>query len=180
VNQMISMNLEYTKNDLPETVRAAMVASLNQQLADALDLGLQAKQAHWNVKGPHFILLHQLFDEVAAAVVEFSDEIAERAVQLGGIAEGTVQVIDRDSRLPAYALDLYRGSDHVRALTEAMARFAATVRSAISAASDAGDADTADVYTQVSRTADTLLWKVGAHIREAWEQPAPLSSAKRN
>lgn len=77
-----------------------MILLLTQQLADALDLGLQAKQAHWNVKGPNFIGLHTLFDQVAEQLEEFTDEMAERAVELGGTALGTVQVIVGTSRLP--------------------------------------------------------------------------------
>src|SRR5258705_598505 len=93
-----------TKNDLPENVRGKMINLLNRQLADVLDLGLQAKQAHWNVKGPHFIGLHELFDKVAEEVDEFTDEIAERAVELGGTALGTVEVEGKNSRVPAYPL----------------------------------------------------------------------------
>src|SRR4051812_3606513 len=167
------MKLEFTRNDLPERARMASIVLLNQQLADALDLGLQAKQAHWNVKGPHFLSLHELFDATAEEIEKFSDMLAERAVQLGGIAEGTCEVIARESRLPDYPLDLYRGSDHVRALSYAIARFAASTREAIASAGAAGDAGTADAFTQVSRIADTLLWKVESHIREAWDQPAP-------
>ena len=170
------MNLEFTQNDLPENVRVISITLLNQQLADALDLGLQAKQAHWNVKGPHFLALHQLFDDTAEKIEEVADLLAERAVQLGGIAEGTAQVIARDSRLPVYPLDLYRGSDHVRALSASIARFAGSTRAALSVADGGGDADTADVLTHASRVADTLLWKVEAHIREAWDRPAQVAA----
>src|SRR5687767_15754400 len=95
-----------TKNDLPEKTRRNSVELLNQHLADALDLGLQAKQAHWNVKGPNFIALHELFDKVAEELKGFSDDIAERAVQLGGVALGTVQVVSKNTRLSAYPLGL--------------------------------------------------------------------------
>ena len=78
-----------TKNDLPEDTRTAIITTLNLRLADAIALQTQAKQAHWNVKGPHFIGLHELFDRVSGAILETIDLIAERAVQLGGVAEGT-------------------------------------------------------------------------------------------
>jgi starvation-inducible DNA-binding protein len=94
--------LHPTQNDLREKVRSAMIELLNQQLADVLNLGLQAKQAHWNVKGPHFIGLHELFDKVAEELEAFTDDIAERAVGLGGIAQGTIQVVSKHSRLAAY------------------------------------------------------------------------------
>ena len=142
-----------------------MIELLNQQLANALDLGLQAKQAHWNVKGPNFIGLHELFDKVAEELEEFTDSIAERAVEMGGTALGTIQVVSKNSRLPAYRLDLSSGSGHVASLSSALARFGAATREAIDTASEAGDVDTADLFTEVSRGVDKLLWMVEAHAQ---------------
>lgn len=102
--------LHPTQNDLREKTRRAMVELLNQHLADVLDLGLQAKQAHWNVKGPNFIGLHELFDKVAEELEEFTDDIAERAVELGGVALGTVQVVSKHSRLKAYPVNATSGT----------------------------------------------------------------------
>ena len=135
------------------------------QLANALDLSLQAKQAHWNVKGPNFIGLHELFDKVAEELEEFTDSIAERAVEMGGTALGTIQVVSKNSRLRAYRLDLSSGSGHVASLSSALARFGAATREAIDTASEAGDADTADLFTEVSRGVDKLLWMVEAHTQ---------------
>jgi len=154
--------LHQTKNDLREKTRRAMTDLLNQQLADVLDLGLQAKQAHWNVKGPNFIGLHELFDKVAE---EFTDEIAERAVELGGTAQGTVQVVGNRSKLAPYPLDIASGKQHVASLTGALATFGASARVAIETAGKAGDADTADLFTEVSRGVDKLLWLVEAHAQ---------------
>src|SRR4030095_7726785 len=123
--------LHETQNDLPEKARQQIIILLNQQLADVLDLGLQAKQAHWNGKGPHFIGLHELFDKVAEELEEFTDEIAERAVELGGVALGTIQIVSKNSRLKAYPLDLAAGKDHVVALSGALAKFGTTTRAAI-------------------------------------------------
>jgi starvation-inducible DNA-binding protein len=157
--------LNPTQNTLREPIRREMIDLLNQQLADVLDLGLQAKQAHWNVKGPHFIGLHELFDKVAEQLEEFTDDIAERAVELGGIALGTIQIVSKKSRLPAYPLDLTSGRTHVEALSNALAKFGATTREAIDTAAKAGDADTADLFTEVSRGVDKLLWLVEAHLQ---------------
>jgi starvation-inducible DNA-binding protein len=154
-----------TQNDLPEKVRAEAIAMLNQQLADALDLHLQAKQAHWNVKGPSFIALHELFDEVEEELEEHADEIAERAVVLGGTAYGTVRVAAAKSRLSEYPLEIVSGREHVTALSAALAKFGKSVRAAIDAAAELGDADTADLFTGVSRGVDKLLWKVEAHAQ---------------
>ena len=152
-------------NGLDEKTRHKMIDLLNQQLADVLDLGLQSKQAHWNVKGPHFIGLHELFDKVAEELEEFTDDIAERAVELGGTALGTIQIVSKYSRLPVYPLDLASGNGHVTKLAGSLSEFATSTRVAIDAAGKSGDADTADLFTEVSRGVDKLLWIVEAHLQ---------------
>jgi len=153
------------QNDLPAAEREAAVVLLNRQLADILDLGLQAKQAHWNVKGPNFIALHELFGDVSDALDEYADDLAERAVALGGSACGTLQAIASATRLAPYPMDAHAGSDHIAALSGALARAGKSMRAAIATADDAGDADTADLLTSISRSVDKLLWKIEAH---AW------------
>lgn len=152
-----------SKIDLPEETRRRAVEVLNGRLALALDLALQAKQAHWNVKGPSFESLHGLFDDVAKAALGFADHFAERAVQLGGLAEGTLQVIGERSSLPAYPLDAFDGRAHVEALSGAVASFGRHVRTAIQETADLGDDGTSDLFTQVSRATDELLWRIEAH-----------------
>ena len=154
-----------TQNDLPGKVRGGAVDLLNQQLADALDLALQAKQAHWNVKGPSFVALHELFDEVVDELFEHADDLAEHAVELGGTAFGTARVAAKTSRLAEYRLDISSGREHVLALSAATASFGASARAGIDAANALGDADTVDLFTKISRGVDTLLWKVEAHAQ---------------
>lgn len=155
-----------TLNDLPEAARTQSIALLNEMLADALDLRLQIKQAHWNVKGPSFIGLHELFDHVDHEVSEFTDEIAERVAQLGGVALGTLGVIAARSRLPEYPLEISDGRHHVRALSRTLAEFGRHARAAIDTATGFKDEGTADLFIEVSRTNDKLLWKVEAHDQD--------------
>ena len=161
----MTSDLWNTQNDLPQAIRLASIAVLNQHLADALDLYLQAKQAHWNVKGPNFIALHELFDDVVEEIAEHADDLAERAVELGGVAMGTVHVAAEKTRLSAYPLAIFSGRDHVVALSAALAQFGKSARQAIDIVATQGDADTADLFTEVSRGVDKLLWKVEAHIQ---------------
>jgi starvation-inducible DNA-binding protein len=153
-----------TKNDLPEGMRSKVVELLNARLADAIDLQTQCKQAHWNVKGPSFIALHKLFDEVNEDVEEYVDLIAERAVQLGGVAEGTARIVAKRSGLAEYGGKGADGREHVQALSTALAAFGKVVRAAINATGELGDADTADVFTEISRGVDKWLWMVEAHL----------------
>src|SRR5215510_8718826 len=111
-----------TQNDLPAMTRADVIAILNARLADSIDLMQQAKQAHWNVKGPSFIALHTLFDAVVDAAEDSMDLLAERVVQLGGTAEGTIQVATTRTGLEAYPLTLLEERDHVEAHLGAPAR----------------------------------------------------------
>ena len=156
-----------TKNDLPEAGRLEVIALLNQRLADGLDLQAQSKQAHWNVKGPTFIALHKLFDEINADVAEYVDLIAERIVQLGGIAEGTVGVVEGRSTLLDYPLTLSTGAEHVAALSDALAAFGRTVRLGIEEMNELEDAGSADILTEISRGLDKWLWFVEAHQQGA-------------
>lgn len=152
-----------TKNDLSSKVRARVIATLGDRLADATDLMLQTKQAHWNVKGENFIALHELFDKINGAAGEWVDLIAERIVMLGGTAEGTVQATARRTSLSPYSLKIVSGEDHVEALSSSLAAFGKKVRTDIDKTGKAGDADTADLFTEVSRDVDKYLWFVEAH-----------------
>jgi starvation-inducible DNA-binding protein len=154
-----------TRNDLSAKSRTRVTTLLNARLADALDLQRQAKQAHWNVKGPQFIALHELFDELAAQIDGHVDEMAERITALGGIAEGTVQVVAGRSKLDPYPLDIAEGRAHLDVLAAAYARFGKAVRKAIDEAEKAGDAGTSDLFTGISRSVDKGLWLLEAHLQ---------------
>jgi len=154
-----------TKNDIAKTVRTRMIDLCNARLADALDLASQAKQAHWNVRGPQFAALHELFDKTAALFVEQADEIAERAAALGGIVEGTLRQAARKSALAEYPSGLVDGKEHVDALSSAIAAFAREARKAITEATKQDDAVTADLFTEIAGAADKQLWFVEAHLQ---------------
>src|SRR5438477_10552533 len=129
-----------TKNDLSEGTRREMIELCNARLADAIDLQTQTKQAHWNVKGPHFIALHELFDKVNEDVEDYVDLIAERAVQLGGLAEGTALMVVKRSNLSEYPTSGSASQDHVAALSAALASFGKLVRRAIDTSNEVNDA----------------------------------------
>jgi starvation-inducible DNA-binding protein len=156
-----------TVNDIPRERRLELNALLNQRLASVVDLQLQMKQAHWNVKGPSFIGLHDLFDRVDESVESYADMIAERIVQLGGIAEGTARVAALRSRLEEYPLTISDGPAHVDAVVGALSTFGHEARSSIQEATELGDAGTADLFTEISRGIDKWLWFVEAHSQAA-------------
>lgn len=154
-----------TKNALAEDTREALVALLNETLASSVHLQLQAKQAHWNVKGPSFFQLHELFDQVYTEATEWSDSLAERAVQLGGLADSTLETVIRRTKLAAYPLELPGGRDHADALSNGLAVFAKSVHVGIGKADALGDPATADLYTEIARDVDKILWMIEAHLQ---------------
>jgi starvation-inducible DNA-binding protein len=156
-----------TENDISLKRRSELNALMNLRLASAVDLQMQMKQAHWNVKGPSFIGLHELFDKVSEAVEDYVDKIAERIVQLGGIAEGTVRVSAARTRLAEYPLQIAEGMAHVEAVARALSTFGQEARTTIDEANALDDADTADLFTEVSRGIDKWLWFVEAHSQAA-------------
>ena len=152
-----------TRIDIKPRLRDNMIGLLNQQLADTLDLYTQVKQAHWNVKGPHFIMLHELFDKLAEQLEEPVDDIAERITALGGVARGTARDAAARSRLKELGREFY---DHklVGELADRYAALAATTRAAIESAAKEGDADTSDLFTGISRELDKALWFLESHL----------------
>lgn len=160
------MDTVATKNDLKSNARKTAIDLLNARLAESIDLALLTKQAHWNVKGPSFIGVHEMLDKFRKEIDSHVDIIAERAVQLGGTAHGTSQQVTKASTLKPYPVDIHKTKDHLAALIERYAAAAKLARDAIDEADEAGDADTADIFTAYSRSLDKLLWFLEAHTQE--------------
>ncbi|CAI3952128.1 DNA-binding ferritin-like protein (oxidative damage protectant) (Dps) (PDB:1DPS) [Commensalibacter papalotli (ex Botero et al. 2024)] len=155
--------LHPTLNNLPSNTKTVIVQLLNERLADGLDLALLTKQAHWNMKGPQFIGVHEMVDGFRGELDTFNDEMAERITALGGTAYGTSQNITKTSKINPYPTDIYKVEDHIHALIERYGVFANAVRKAIDESDEAGDANTADLFTGISRALDKQLWFLEAH-----------------
>ncbi|MEY4951939.1 MAG: hypothetical protein RL299_363 [Pseudomonadota bacterium] len=156
--------MQLTHNTLPQEIRIQSVELLNLQLAAAIDLHAQMKQAHWNVRGPGFIAIHELFDRVSGEVEGFSDLIAERAGGLGGTANGTIQTAAEHSYLVPYPLGIADETKHLFAVAGALAAFGGSIREAIEKSTKIGDPTTADLFTEISRGVDQELWFVESHL----------------
>jgi starvation-inducible DNA-binding protein len=150
---------------LKSNTKTEMIDLLNARLADAIDLALVTKQAHWNLKGPNFIAVHELLDQLRDDVDEHVDIIAERVAQLDGIALGTLQEVSKASDLAPYPTNIRKTEDHLNALVERYAEVSRSARKGIDAADDAGDADTADIFTAFSRALDKDLWFLKSHLQ---------------
>jgi starvation-inducible DNA-binding protein len=160
---MAKNKADTSRIDIKPKLRDSMIALLNQQLADTLDLYTQVKQAHWNVKGPHFIMLHELFDKLAEQLEEPVDDIAERVTALGGVARGTARDAAARSRLKELGRD-FHDLIVVAELADRYAALGASTRAAIASAAEQGDADTSDLFTGISRELDKALWFLEAHL----------------
>lgn len=155
-----------TRIDIPSNVKQASMALLNARLADTIDLALLTKQAHWNLKGKQFVAVHEMLDGFRGQIDEWSDTMAERVVQLGGTPLGTTQAVNSATSLPAYPTDIHGIEDHLKALAERYGQVANAVRKAVSESAEAGDANSSDIFTEVSRGLDKQLWFLEAHLEE--------------
>ena len=153
-----------TSIDVAPATRDRLVPLLNQCLADMTDLFTQTKHAHWNVKGPQFIALHELFDAIAGRVADHCDLLAERVVALGGAANGTLRQAAAASALREYDHSAVDGTEHVRALARQVASVAAAVRRLVVQTADS-DPTTSDLFTEISRALDKDLWFLEAHAQ---------------
>ena len=149
---------------LEGNAKSAVIDILNARLADAIDLALIVKQAHWNLKGIQFIAVHEMLDPMRAAIDLHADIIAERVAQLDGIALGTSQIVAKSSKLAAYPTEIRKVPDHLKALAERFAALANQVREDIDATDEAGDANAADILTAFSRELDKDLWFIKSHL----------------
>jgi starvation-inducible DNA-binding protein len=152
-----------TSNDLKSNAKSASIDLLNARVADSIDLALATKQAHWNLRGPQFIAVHEMIDGFRTEIDGHVDTMAERVVQLGGVALGTVQNVAAETKLAAYPTDIFSIPDHLAALTKRYAQVANSIRAGIELSSEVGDADTADILTAFSRALDKALWFLEAH-----------------
>jgi starvation-inducible DNA-binding protein len=155
-----------TRNNLESNAKTVSIDLLNARLAEGIDLALATKQAHWNLKGPQFIGIHLMLDGFRTEQDEWNDTMAERAVQLGGTALGTTQTVAAMSKLPPYPTDTYAIADHLAALIDRFGAYANNLHDSIDQADEAGDADAADIFTEVSRGIDKQLWFLEAHVQE--------------
>ncbi len=155
-----------TRNNLPTNARSVAIDLLTSRLADGIDLALITKQAHWNLKGLQFIGVHEMLDGFRTAIDDWNDTMAERITQLGGTALGRVQDVAAGSQLSPYPDDIYKVPDHLAALIDRYSVVANAVRKSIDDADEAGDADTTDLFTEVSRGLDKQLWFLEAHVQE--------------
>jgi starvation-inducible DNA-binding protein len=160
------MSLHKTENDLKSNAKSAAIDLLNARLADAIDLALLTKQAHWNLKGIQFIAVHEMLDLFRKDLDGQVDTMAERIAQLGGTALGTTQSVAAKTSLEPYPTDIYKIVDHLHALIARYGKTANAARAGIEAATEAGDADTADILTAFSRALDKSLWFLEAHVQE--------------
>ena len=149
---------------LSDDAKSKLTDTLNANLATAVDLGLQVKQAHWNIKGPWFFARHELFDALAGRVREWSDDIAERANTLGGYSRGTVRMAAEASKLGEYDTRITEGKQHIAALVERYSVFAAQLRDGITVTQECGDVVTEDLLTEVLRGLELDLWFLESHI----------------
>ena len=155
-----------TRNETDSNARTVAMEALQARLSDGIDLALVIKQAHWNLKGPEFIGVHMMLDGFRDQMDDYNDKVAERITQLGGTARGTTQAVTEETKLAAYPLDIYNIGDHLAALIDRYATYANAVRENIDETDEAGDPDTADLFTEVSRGVDKQLWFLEAHVQE--------------
>jgi starvation-inducible DNA-binding protein len=163
---MTAERVRDTRVGIPSAARAKIVALLNARLADSIDYALSVKQAHWNIKGRQFIALHEMLDEFHSQAGDYADLIAERAVMLGGQARGTLQAAMEGTTLSAYPVEATSTPEHLSVLLERASKVGNAAREAIDVAVKEGDADTADLFTEVSRGLDKQIWYLEAHLAD--------------
>ena len=153
-----------TRNTLPTKTREKMSDEINARIATLIDLQLQVKQTHWNIRGPQFIAIHEMLDKLYADLDKWVDAMAERITQLGGAAYGTLDAIKGSSSLDKYPTQDLTWQDRMEHLADVIAASSTETRDSIEVAEDAGDPVSGDIITDAARGLDLWLWKVESHL----------------
>ncbi len=168
-----------TRNDISESTRSKVIELLNERLADSIALFNSLKHAHWNVRGPSFVEHHELFDSIATEAATWSDDVAERAVQLGGVADGNLERVAKHAKIRALSEKSFIGLELVAAVADHLASYGKNIRGAIDRADDIGDKDTADLFTGISRAVDKQLWFLEVHLETKQHSSKPQGKKKK-
>lgn len=154
-----------TKNVLPEGARVVVAEALEQLVYDTVDFWSQMKTAHWNLRGPRFLELHQFFDLLAQRLEKAADKISERAVQLGCHAQGTVRESAKCSRMPDFGQKLYDEKAAVPGLIRRYGIYTEWLKQATEVAFKEGDQVTANMLITMMEKFDKDLWMLEALSR---------------
>jgi starvation-inducible DNA-binding protein len=143
--------MDTSKNDLSETVRNQIIELCNARLADAVDLQLQCKYEQWNVKGPDVVALQEFFNQVHEDVGHYADRIAERTVQLEGIANCTEHVVPTWAHLAEFNAVNAGERAFIQTLASALASFGKITDQARDRCNELDDIVTTEMFTEISR-----------------------------
>lgn len=153
-----------TLNELPAPTRSEVTGMLSRLLVETLDVALCARHAHWNVRGPDFLLLHDLMDHIGTELDDQADRLAKRIRALGGTVRGTAHTIATESSFKPYPVEVAEGQDHLEALALRLGLLSAEARLSIYECSGGLDPVTADVLVRVNSAIDDVLWSVESHL----------------
>lgn len=136
---------------------------LDQTLVNLIDLEAQLRLAHWNSKGPHFIGLHKLYDDILDSVQGFIDETAERMGSLGGIPNSRATHISETTELSPFPEDTFRDTEVLEIIITRCGEVSNNIREAITVSSDIEDDVTTDLFTQIAADLDKQLYLLQSH-----------------
>lgn len=152
---------------LPEMARMQVISELNARLADTIDLWSVFKTAHWNLRGPQFISLHEMLDGFATYALEAADTMAERITAYGGVALGGTRTVARISSIAEYPAGLIAGADHLRAVYERVSTWLMGLRASRDASRQQLDAETENMLIEFITAGEKIGWKIAATIDPA-------------
>ena len=144
--------------------REIVIADLQAQLVELIDLGLLAKQAHWNVVGPNFRPIHQHLDEMVEEYQRFGDDVAERINALDSFPDGQVKDIADGTPFPSLPRGALKDVDVVQALAERLETAIAGARARIERLDD-HDLVSQDLLIELVTELEKQRWMLRAQLR---------------
>ncbi|WP_433231029.1 Dps family protein [Actinomadura formosensis] len=145
------------KSPLPDEAAKVAGQALQGALIDLIDLALVAKQAHWNLTGRNFKVVHEHLDEIVALARSGQDDVAERAVAIGVNPDGRARTVADRTELPQLDAGYLVDDKVVAAITDTLAQIIGRFRERI-AATDEPDQVTQDLLIGITHELEKQHW----------------------
>ncbi|WP_229374876.1 Dps family protein [Fibrella rubiginis] len=150
---------------LEQEKRQAINADLQATVVELLELFHDAKQSHWNLRGPLYLPLHEQLQEYADTYRKYADLLAERQLQIGIPTDGRTSTIVETANLPKFPAGFLSDRQVLDIMTERIFTIAKRVRSRVESTAKNGDEVTSNKFQDLSYELDKQVWQFRVHMQ---------------
>ena len=145
--------------------RQVINSDLQATVVELLELFHDAKQSHWNIRGPLYFPLHEALQEYSDLYLKYADLLAERQLQIGNPADGRTDIIVQTVNLPKFPEGFLSDKQVLEIMTERIFTVAKRVRQRVESTGKIGDEVTSNKFQDLSYELDKQVWQFRVHMQ---------------